>query len=649
MLNSQRDKRLIPAFSLTEMILAISLFSLIVLSISGFVIDTLRFSENNWNRIFSSLKLQEVSNAIITSKNDLWLTIVQGTNTGHKYLNLVNNKYQIFDGQITENDITSYFDIVNAYRDSSGNLTTTATNNTIENGSRGIVLTAFWTDAFGTLNNYNQTFYVTNWKTFNWNETTQADFASGDTSNSVAVTSTAGGEIQQTTILFADWCKPSVTLSGYDLPGQGVAKAIMAQPNNAYAGTGENASGIALSHIIVDDTDPPNVVVPGTFNGYKANGVFGEGNIGYIATDDNAKEAVIVDLSSQPFTEIGYFNAPNNTDGVSIFVSNNRGYLTTANNRLYIFNLSSKTGSRPQLGVITLQAKGSRVVVNGNYAYVSIAGAAVELQIINITNPSSPSSVGQADVNGEAALDVYVNSSATRAYLATGYSASLPEFFIINIATKTGNRPLIGSYSAGTMSPLGVISTPDNSNKAILVGTGGQEYQVIDMANETNPTKCGGIDIDTGVYGIIPVTNTLGNVYSYIVTGDVASEFKILRGGPGGGNSQGIGYPPESTYTSSVFDTGSSGVVYYTLSWTETAAPNADLKFQVRAGTTSDLSAQPWVGPDGTSGSYFTVPNGEYLPSSLNGKRYIQYKAFFYCYDTINTIVFNDMTINYQR
>jgi hypothetical protein len=647
MLSKLHYKKL-KAFSLTEILLAISLFALIMGSVSGFVIDTLRFSENNWNRVFSALKLQEISNAVIVNKNSLWLTLVQSTNGGNKYMQLVNNKYDIFNGQITEGDITYYFNVVYSYRDSGGHLTTVATGNTIDNFSRALILTATWTDSFGTLNTFTQTFYVTNWKSFNWNETSVADFTSGDTVDAVAITNTAGGEVQQTSVLFANWCRPSLTISSYDLPGQGVAKAIMAEPGDAYAGTGENASGISMIHATIDNNDPPNVTVPGSFNGYKTNGLYGIGSTGFIATDTNDREAAIINLSN--FTESGYFDAPGNTDGISVFATATRGYLTTANNKLYIFDLTSTSGSRPELGNLTLAGNGSKITVIGSYAYISITGGgATDLQIIDITNAAAPTVVGTANINGGSAVDVFVNAAATRAYIATARSTTLAEFFIVDVSTKTGARPTISSYDTGDMDPKGVIATPDGTQRGIIVGLGGEEYQVIDMTTESSLTRCGGIEVNTGVYGIAPVTNTVGNVYSYIVTGDSSAEFKILRGGQGGGNAQGLGYPPTGTYTSSIFDTTSTMTIYYTISWNETTAPNSDLRFQIRTGNTADLSGAQWVGPDGTSATYFTDPNGEYINSTMNNKRYVQYKAYFNCYDTINTYIAKDVNINYQK
>ena len=68
----------------------------------------------------------------------------------------------------------------------------------------------------------------------------------------------------------------------------------------------------------------------------------------------------------------------------------------------------------------------------------------------------------------------------------------------------------------------------------MLVGTKGEEYQLVDIANEATPSRCGGLNIDTGVKGVSSVLEADGDSYSYIITGDSAAELKVIEGGPGG-------------------------------------------------------------------------------------------------------------------
>lgn len=77
---------------------------------------------------------------------------------------------------------------------------------------------------------------------------------------------------------------------------------------------------------------------------------------------------------------------------------------------------------------------------------------------------------------------------------------------------------------------------------------------------------------------------------------------------------------------SKTFDMGTADPAYYAISWTPASQPaQTVLKFQVASN--NDNSTWDFIGPDGTSGSYFTA-SGTALPGGLGGKRYFRYKAF---------------------
>jgi len=70
------------------------------------------------------------------------------------------------------------------------------------------------------------------------------------------------------------------------------------------------------------------------------------------------------------------------------------------------------------------------------------------------------------------------------------------------------------------------------------------------------------------------------------------------------------------------------------------------IKFQVAAADTSETCTD-FVGSDGTSDSYFLISGSE-IPSSLDIKRYIKYKAYFSTADTTETPILEDITLNYS-
>lgn len=465
-------------------------------------------------------------------------------------------------------------------------------------------------------------------------QTTQVEFDAGEKLGTIT-TNNNGGEITLSAGGQGNWCEPNLSITALDLPKSGVANAVTAIEGLVFAGTGNNASGVSFAKVTVSNTNPPTSTVIGTFDGYKTNGVFGETNYAYLATDNHTKEIEIINLTTNPYSEAGYFNAPGNDQGDSIWVAGNVGYMTDEN-KLYTFDLSSKSGPRSQLGSVNLAGDGKKIVVVGTFAYVATANTTAQLQIINVSNPSSPSVVGQASLPGLGASDVYVNQTGTRAYLVTAQSAILKEFFIIDISTKTGNRPTLGSYEANGMNPKGV--TIVTGNKAILVGTGAEEYQVLDIANESAPVRCGGLNIDAGVNGVASVLEADADAYSYIITGDASSELKIIEGGPGGR------YASSGTYISSVFNPGYA-TSYNHLSFTANIPNQTSLTAQ--AAVSVNCIDFNFVGPDGTSNTFYN-PIGGAIPVNLSAGSCFKYKLYLSATDSSATPVFNDITINYS-
>jgi RHS repeat-associated protein len=88
--------------------------------------------------------------------------------------------------------------------------------------------------------------------------------------------------------------------------------------------------------------------------------------------------------------------------------------------------------------------------------------------------------------------------------------------------------------------------------------------------------------------------------------------------------NSGNAYPSTGTYTSQVYDAGSS-VAWTGLTWAASVPSGASLEFQVGV-SNSPTGPFTYVGPDGTSSTYFTTSGGSF--PSLTG-RYASYQATF--------------------
>jgi len=211
----------------------------------------------------------------------------------------------------------------------------------------------------------------------------------------------------------------------------------------------------------------------------------------------------------------------------------------------------------------------------------------------------------------------------------------------------------LGSYDTQGMTPKGVTVVP--GNKAIIVGTGAEEYQVINLANESSPTRCGGLNIDSGVNGVSSVLESDNDAYSYIITGDTSTELKIIEGGPGGR------FANNGTYESAIFDAGFNTA--FNRIYSQINMPSqTDVKLQLAVADAVNGSCSgasfTYIGPDPNdpTNSYFTASGGiiqRAIPyinvaSYKNPGRCFRYKAYLSTTDAAMTPSFYDITINYS-
>lgn len=440
-----------------------------------------------------------------------------------------------------------------------------------------------------------------------------------------------------------DWCAPSLTLGTVDLPRNGVGKNLSAIQGQIATGTGANASGVSYANVTV--TDPaapatPSATVAGSFDGYKTNDVFTEQNYAYLATDTNSKEAVIIDLNSLSggkYSEAGYFNAPGNGSASSVATYGNVGYITNGT-KLYNFDLSSKSGSRSALDAdgVTLPGTATKLIVRGNRAYVATSSTTNQLVVVDVGNSSNLTILRSVALDGLGGKSLYINSTGTRAYVATSNSSTKNEMFIVNIdettpnwLTLTGTQLTKGSFNTNGMDPTGIVLV--NLPKVIVVGTGGTEYQVIDVTNESSPTSCGNLNFDQGINGIATVYTTAQRAYAYIVS-DVDPELRIIEGGPGGGGSGG-----GLTVESSSLDTGHSSTFNNISIVNITPSSGVTVTYEIAIST--DCATFNY------SGNYTTA--GGAISSGLNPGRCFRYRAIF-SGGTGNTNVATTVRVNYS-
>ncbi len=656
--------------SLIELIIVFALLSLLLPVVIIGLTSTGKSLPQQKQRISATAIYKEVQEAVKQIKDESWSSFaVNGIY--HPVIN--STKWALAIGSHTENGFTTQVIIADAYRNPEGQLVQSG--GVIDPSTKKVTISVSWTTPLA--QSITATNYYTRYRDNRlFSQTTVTDFNYGTPSGTTIVNTDNSsipddGEITLGAGGNSNWCSPSLSISSFDLNGQGITTALTAtstaQFDYIYTTTGGNSSGNSMDGVKVSHDDPPATSTTGIYNNRKTYGIYVDvpNQYVYLTSDHPSLTVDIVQVATLPYSQTGTFQASGGGTGTSVYsafhpsLRYDVGYVS-AGNYLYTFNLSSKSGARSQLGRVSTAGAGRKIVVIGIYAYVALSSSSEQFAIFDISNPSSPVKVSKIDVgNSQKATDVFVNSSGTRAYLITQQTnPARNNFFIIDTTNKiTSLPPPLGSYNTGSMNPLGITAVP--GNRVIIVGSGGEQYQVLRIDNESAPTRCGGLTNPHGATSLNAVSSLLqtdGSAYSYTLTNQSTNELMIIEGGPGGGS-----YTSSGTYESPSFDaTTSAGFNRFVASVSQ--PDQASLSMQIGVANPVNNSClhnqYTYIGPDiqNPTLSYFTPINNKIqgrIPvvnygSYTNPARCFRYKLFMSTNDKNSTPVFSDFNLNYS-
>lgn len=559
--------------------------------------------------------------------------------------------------------------ISNAYRDSNG---AASTSGVLDPSTKLVTLTVSWDKPYPS--SIQSVAYFTRYlDNLSFTESSYNEFNAG-TKNGTTVEYTDGSPTDGEVVLGsggqANWCRPQDAIKdSVTLPKRG--NSITAKEGAVYVGTGDGTEGVTFVNMSI--SNPPNPTPPATSivstytSSYKTNTVFSDGTYAYLATDDGSEQVVILDITVNPNVKIGSITIPGGLPANGVYVSGNILYVTSGI-KLYTYDVTTKTGSHTTpLGSRTMwyifgnQPQARQVIVHGNYAIVALGNALLGLEKYRISNGGRTITfVGAANLTwNQQSQGLAVNSTGTRAYVAFNNGAGffLKGFFIVDISYDPfwlwPFYNIKGYYNTGSMDPRGMaIGT---GNRAIVVGIGGaQQYQAIDISNESNPVLCGGLEVSDGVFGVSSVLELDGDAYSYIVTGEGQDQFKIIQGGNGGR------YSLSGIFESKPFNLTSPTA----FNWFQAnvSMPNqTSISAQLGVASPSancDDAAYTYVGPGATPSAYFystdgasisgSIPFGTVSPNYQNPERCFRYKFYFSTTDDNQTPELYDFSANYS-
>lgn len=254
--------------------------------------------------------------------------------------------------------------------------------------------------------------------------------------------------------------------------------------------------------------------------------------------------------------------------------------------------------------------------------------------VLKFDNNYTSNSIGQISIP-DIEWDNYTPSLTETSYMIYGTSPIQPAVILPNtsqnfsliLGPKTNNSLLVLVKDSAINSPIeGANVELQNISPAVDITkiTGGSVWSQQDWSGGPGQEDF----VDTARY-----FEDDGNVNSNGAT----SGLELVKNGSF--------YVPSGSLTSSAFDTGTNLTSYTILTWQPTSQdPATSVKFQVA--TNNDNSTWDYLGPDGTSNTFYTIP-GTTISQANSNNRYMRYKVFLSTEDPSKTSVLTSVNFNY--
>ena len=277
------------------------------------------------------------------------------------------------------------------------------------------------------------------------------------------------------------------------------------------------------------------------------------------------------------------YDTPGNAYGV--YVTGGHAYVADGESGLQIINVSNPA-SPTMTGSYDTPSSARDVYAAGGTAYV--ANFSSGLQVIDVSNPASPTLAGGYDTP-DIALDVYVTGGY--AYVANNFSGLL----IINVSNPA-SPTLVGSYN-----------TPGNAYGVYV--TGGHAYvadglsglRIINVSNPANPTLAGSYNTPGQALGVFVAGGT-----AYVA--DLGSGLQVID----------VSNPANPALAGSYNTPGSAMDVYVSGGYAYVADGNSGLQIIYVSNPTSPTLAGSYDTP-GYAGGVFVTGGYAYVADGSSG------------------------------
>jgi Tfp pilus assembly protein PilV len=462
-----KNRKKLSGFSLVEVLLSVTLFTLFVLGLSGGLAYSMQSSEVTQYKSKAVFLADEGLEAARSLRNESYDALTAGT-------------YGL-DSSGSTWELTGSSDAVGEY-------TRTLEISDVDTNTKLITSKVTWPISVGGSNSVTVSAYLTNWLR----------------------------EISQI------WVNPTIGNS-LNFGGNQDATGIVYMNNYAYAvrATGSpNLIVIGISGSAPVIVNSSNIAVTPTGISVHPAGTFAA-----VTSGTNNGELNIFNLANPSVPSLAStYNASGNSDASSSYITqSNIVYVTRprSNDKELIVLDVSNIAQPTLLGSIDFNSDLNDIHIDGNYAYVTTADTSQELVVFDITNPSTPTQVTSFNIEGNnSGTSIVKNGNSV--YLGT----TSGNVYIIDVGNVSSPN-LIGSYATGGNSRINDIAL--NSDASLIfvgVGNNSETFNVVSLATPSAPTKLSFLDLSSQILGVAYDT-VRDRVYA--VGSDNNAEFVVIN------------------------------------------------------------------------------------------------------------------------
>ncbi|MBP6866094.1 MAG: hypothetical protein KBC12_00960 [Candidatus Pacebacteria bacterium] len=283
-----------------------------------------------------------------------------------------------------------------------------------------------------------------------------------------------------------DWSNPFKE-SLFNIAGNQNAVKVQVVGDHAYVIRANNNSA---NFYIVDVSNPALPVQVGTLNlSNTPQNIFVEGNFAYIASNSDSRELQVVDVTNPALPAIaGVYDDPGTDDGRGIYVSGGHAYMTFASGVDFAVIDVSNPNLPAIAGSLNIANVPNEVFVSGKYAYIASSSNTTEVLVVDVNVPANPVLAGALNLPGNTDANT-VSMNGSNLYVGQGNTlrvvdTSNPLALVLSGSLIVGNAITDIALDLGSAGDLLFLSSSDNAT----------EFEVIDVSVSALPVLFGVLD-----------------------------------------------------------------------------------------------------------------------------------------------------------